>query len=272
VVKLGYRLNLFQRAANELYHQSLEGKQPAWVAEWLRRGQPEAERERGPLAEVIQPEVALTADGLMVRTIWYEARELSLAAALGEELAAAGFDVIGGAGGLRGPAPKPATGPLGQRMWLALFWMRPLHEFWRRELSDRQFAALQKAMPPAWLIDPVSLPPHAVVPGLEVNSWEEVARFGAERREELVLQPSRADSTGPAVAGGAVNAAEWREAIRRALAESAHAPWILQRSISAETLLWPYYFVREGRAELCGVLARTRVAPGEERVTLAAVA
>jgi hypothetical protein len=38
--KLGHRLQLFQRAANELYHRSLRGKAPAWVADYLDRGKP----------------------------------------------------------------------------------------------------------------------------------------------------------------------------------------------------------------------------------------
>ena len=31
--KLGYRLQLFNRACNLLYHQSVAGKQPSWIAE-----------------------------------------------------------------------------------------------------------------------------------------------------------------------------------------------------------------------------------------------
>ena len=38
--KLGYRLHLFNRACNLLYHQSISGKQPAWVADYLDRGKP----------------------------------------------------------------------------------------------------------------------------------------------------------------------------------------------------------------------------------------
>ncbi len=38
--KLGYRLNLFQRACNLLYQLSVKGKQPAWVAAYLDAGKP----------------------------------------------------------------------------------------------------------------------------------------------------------------------------------------------------------------------------------------
>ena len=39
--KLGHRLNLFNRACNELYQRSVSGKQPAWIADYLDRGKPE---------------------------------------------------------------------------------------------------------------------------------------------------------------------------------------------------------------------------------------
>ena len=38
--KLGHRLNLFQRACNELYHRSVSGQQPAWIAAYLDAGKP----------------------------------------------------------------------------------------------------------------------------------------------------------------------------------------------------------------------------------------
>ena len=36
--KLGYRLTLFLRACDQLYRQSVKGRQPAWVAELLDAG------------------------------------------------------------------------------------------------------------------------------------------------------------------------------------------------------------------------------------------
>ncbi len=38
--QLGHRLFVFQRACNQLYHQSVKGKQPAWVAQYLDAGKP----------------------------------------------------------------------------------------------------------------------------------------------------------------------------------------------------------------------------------------
>ena len=38
---LGRVLLQFYRAVNLLYRRSIEGKQPAWVAQWLDQGKPE---------------------------------------------------------------------------------------------------------------------------------------------------------------------------------------------------------------------------------------
>src|SRR5690242_6462113 len=38
--RLGHQLLVFQRACNQLYQQSVKGKQPAWVAHYLDLGKP----------------------------------------------------------------------------------------------------------------------------------------------------------------------------------------------------------------------------------------
>ena len=60
--RLGHRLQLFQRAANELYYRSLSGKAPAWVADYLDRGKPaelldfaRQKKFRAELPRVIRP-------------------------------------------------------------------------------------------------------------------------------------------------------------------------------------------------------------------------
>jgi len=42
------------------------------------------------------------------------------------------------------PPFKPA---MEEKLWFALFWLKPLEEFWRRELGERAQAALQKVIP-----------------------------------------------------------------------------------------------------------------------------
>ena len=71
--KLGYRLHLFNRACNLLYHQSISGKQPAWVAEYLDRGKPadliqysRRKEIRDDLPRVIRPDLVLTDEGYTI--------------------------------------------------------------------------------------------------------------------------------------------------------------------------------------------------------------
>src|SRR5438105_4767235 len=53
---------------------------------------------------------------------------------------------------------------LEEKMWFALFWLKPLREFWRRELGDKYFLKLREVIPYTWLLDPTPLPQHAVIP------------------------------------------------------------------------------------------------------------
>ncbi|HTA30110.1 MAG TPA: hypothetical protein VK731_06480 [Candidatus Cybelea sp.] len=67
---LGRLLLQFNRSVNLLYRQSLAGKQPRWVAEWLDRGKPasvlETQRSdafKNDLPRVIRPDIILTETG-----------------------------------------------------------------------------------------------------------------------------------------------------------------------------------------------------------------
>ena len=67
---LGRLLLQFNRSVNLLYRQSLAGKQPAWVADWLDRGKPAALLEtqraaafKNELPRVIRPDIILTESG-----------------------------------------------------------------------------------------------------------------------------------------------------------------------------------------------------------------
>lgn len=71
--RLGRILLQFYRALNLLYRRSLEGKQPAWVAQWLDLGKPESllAWQRHPafkneLPRVIRPDLLLTESGFSI--------------------------------------------------------------------------------------------------------------------------------------------------------------------------------------------------------------
>src|SRR5882757_2872365 len=107
--KLGHRLNLFNRACNELYQRSISGKQPAWIADYLDRGKPpelvefsRRKQFRADLPLVIRPDLVLTEDGFTVAELDTVPGGIGLTQWLNETYAAfATHDLIGGATGMR---------------------------------------------------------------------------------------------------------------------------------------------------------------------------
>jgi hypothetical protein len=363
--KLGYRLMLFLRACDQLYRQSVKGRQPAWVADLLDAGKPPDlvafQREcgiAGDIPRVIRPDLVLTEDGFTIAEIDSVPGGIGLTAWLNKTYAGLGFDVLGGADGmLRGfseilpggdivvseeaatyrpemewlvgelnvTSPKwrvvdgsarddwqqriyrffelfdlanvpaspgimdgvrarsiqvtpPFKPALEEKLWFALFWMKPLEDFWRRELSERAFLALQKVIPYTWLVDPEPLPRHAVLPRLEAHSWDEVAKFSQKRRN-FILKVSgfseRAWGSRGVVVASDLPQKEWQTELESALAAFPSQPHILQvfhtgRLFDAEywlpenadlqkmrgrVRLCPYFFVGEKTTQLGGALA-----------------
>ena len=73
IESLGRVLLQFYRAVNLLYRRSVEGKQPAWIAELLDRGKPREliELQRSPafkneVPRVIRPDILLTENGISI--------------------------------------------------------------------------------------------------------------------------------------------------------------------------------------------------------------
>lgn len=104
---LGRVLLQFQRASNTLYHQSLRGKQPAWIAELLDRGKPEEllrwQRHaafKNDLPRVIRPDVLPTDDGFAISELDSVPGGIGLTAWLNQTYAAAGENVVGGERGM----------------------------------------------------------------------------------------------------------------------------------------------------------------------------
>lgn len=377
--KLGHRLNLFNRACNELYQRSISGKQPAWIADYLDRGKPpelvefsRRKQFRPDLPLVIRPDLVLTEDGFTIAELDTVPGGIGLTQWLNATYASFGtHDVIGGATGmldgfrsilgdqadilvskeaatyrpemqylsrlsggtlrvheaetfqpptatLENPAslyrffehfdlPNVPTAPaimqavadktaritppfkpyLEEKLWFALFWLRPLREFWRRELSERHFLELQKVIPYTWILDPQPLPQHAVIPFLEIQSFEELKTFSQKQRE-LILKISGFHETAwgsrSVVLGSDASQTEWQAAINDALTEFPTHPHILQRFhkgrlvdqpflnnttgeievLHGRVRLCPYYFVIEGKAQLRGALAT--VCPADKKL------
>jgi hypothetical protein len=121
---------------------------------------------------------------------------------------------------------------LEEKMWFALFWLKPLHEFWRRELGDKYFMKLQEVIPYSWLLDPMPLPQHAVIPRLEIHDWREAAKFSQKDRELLLkisgFSPLGWGSRGVSL-GSDLAHTEWQKRIENALATFNSSPTIMQR-------------------------------------------
>lgn len=180
------------------------------------------------------------------------------------------------------PPPKPW---IEEKLWFALFWLRPLADFWRRELGEKHFVALQKVIPRTWLMDPQPLPPTGVYPGLDIQSWDELKKF-SQRERELVLKISGfselAWGSRSVKVGQDLSQDDWATAIDGALHDWPQCPWILQKfhhsrvvemdyahgdqvvRMKGRVRLCPYYFCGERETELGGVLAT--VCPADKKL------
>ncbi len=149
---------------------------------------------------------------------------------------------------------------LEEKAWLAMFWSRPLRELWRQELRENHRDALAKLIPFGWLMDPTPLPHHAVLPRLEIQSWDELQRFSQKQRR-LVLKLSGfselAWGSRSVTIGHDASQEEWSARVTQALAEHATQPWILQEFQTAKIIQHPYFDstgqtqIMQGRVRLC---------------------
>ena len=176
---------------------------------------------------------------------------------------------------------------LEEKMWFALFWMRPLREFWRRELGEKYFLNLQQVIPYTWPLDPTPLPQHAVIPRLEIQDWREAGKLSQKERDLLIkvsgFSPLGWGSRGVLV-GSDVPQLEWKRAIEEALATFQTAPRIMQRFHKARLIdhrywdnatgeiqtmrgrvrLCPYFFVENAKVSLRGTLAT--IVPADKKL------
>jgi len=174
---------------------------------------------------------------------------------------------------------RPPIKPyLEEKMWFALFWLKPLQEFWQRELGHKYFFKLQEVIPYSWLLDPTPLPQHAVIPRLEIHDWHGAAKFSQKERDLLLkvsgFSPLGWGSRGVSL-GSDLAHSDWEKRIDHALATFASSPTIMQKfhkgrlvdqrywdpdsnelkTMKGRVRLCPYYFVESDRVKLRGALA-----------------
>lgn len=174
------------------------------------------------------------------------------------------------------PMTPPLKPYLEEKIWLALFWSRPLQEFWRRELGEKHQRWLQQFIPYSWVVDPTPLPPHAVIPELNIQDWREAFTFSQKQRDLILkisgFSPLAWGSRGVFL-GSDISTQKWTEEFDRALKEFDHHPRLLQRfakgslvkqdyvtesgevkTMEGRARICPYYFVQNDEAQLGGVL------------------
>jgi hypothetical protein len=181
-------------------------------------------------------------------------------------------------------AVTPPLRPLfEEKMWLALLRHPVLAAYWRRTLGDETYSFLRSCFPPAWVLDPVDVPPHATIPDLNakgsaVNSWRQLYDLGRGERH-FVIKPSGfselAWGSRGVIVGHDVSGDEWRAALNSALEAFPRTPHVIQefragsrfecrfydpadgliRTTQCRVRLCPYYFIIGEEVKLASVLA-----------------
>lgn len=169
-----------------------------------------------------------------------------------------------------------------EKLNLALLHHHALEDYWRESLPKSAWRTLKKIVPHSWVMDPVELPPNAVldaplVQGKPIRIWEQLGD-ASQKERKLIIKISGFHETAwgarSIVLGSDSSKDEWQAGINRAITMAESHLHILQayhkpaRFIHpvyqvADTVapmqgrlrLCPYYFVIGDKAELSGVLA-----------------
>lgn len=172
---------------------------------------------------------------------------------------------------------------LEEKSLFALFHHPVLAPFWQNHLGSESVALLKQFIPPTWVMDPTPMPPHGVIPGLQlegraVTDWNEL-KGASQKARELVIKPSGYSaqawgSRGVSI-GHDMSQDDWAATVDQALAAFENTPHVLQsfrkgaqfrlsyydfeqqslRGMRGRARLCPYYFVSNGKTHLAGILA-----------------
>ena len=103
--RLGHWLFKFVKSSNLLYHLSVKGKQPAWIAGYLDAGKPAAlvdisRKYRYEIPQVIRPDIILTDAGYAISELDSVPGGIGLTGWLNQAYRELGYDVLGGSDGM----------------------------------------------------------------------------------------------------------------------------------------------------------------------------
>ncbi len=175
-----------------------------------------------------------------------------------------------------------------EKLALALFHHHLLQDFWIEQLDGRMWKLLRQLIPMSWVMDPVSLPPGAVLEGPRIGGraiadWRELGQ-ASQKERDLIIKISGFHETAwgarSVVLGSDCSRDDWQAGIARALELAPTNLHILQEyrkprqvrhpvyripagngEVPVATMetgrlrLCPYFFNQDGRAQLAGALA-----------------
>lgn len=169
-----------------------------------------------------------------------------------------------------------------EKLNLALFHHHLLEDFWRENLNRQDLKILKKIVPKSWVVDPVELPPNAVLDAPSVNGkpirrWEELGE-ASQKERNLILKASGFHETAwgarSVVYGSDHSREEWLDALENATDMADETLHILQEYRKPQRLrhpvytddgeltemegrvrLCPYYLVEQEKTHLAGALA-----------------
>jgi hypothetical protein len=180
-----------------------------------------------------------------------------------------------------------------EKLNLALFHHHNLEGFWREHLPKESYRILSEVIPMTWVMDPVELPPNAVldaplVASKPISQWQQLIEAGKKERN-LIIKISGYHETAwgarSVTLGSDCSRHEWEDAILQAVTMAENSLHVLQQyekpkrvshpvyasdgtvqTMNGRVRLCPYYFVDEKRqaADLHGVLAT--LCPADKKI------
>jgi hypothetical protein len=170
-----------------------------------------------------------------------------------------------------------------EKLALALLHHHLLRDYWCENLPKDALNWLFRSVPKSWVMDPVALPPGAVldgplVGGRPMHDWRELID-ASQKERELIIKISGFDQNAwgarGVLLGSDTSREEWQQGIAEAIEQSGRVLHIVQeyrkpvrlmhpvyspdgqeeQAMQGRMRLCPYYFVNDGKAALSGILA-----------------
>lgn len=152
-----------------------------------------------------------------------------------------------------------------EKLNLALFHHHILEDYWRENLSKQSYKVLAKVIPQTWVMDPVELPPNAVldapyIGGKPMTDWSQLIEASKKERNLIIKISGFHESAWGArsvTLGSDSSRADWESAIQQAITMADTSLHILQTYEKPTRLRHPVYrddgtlYLMEGRMRLC---------------------